>query len=139
MKVNDVEMSMDEISGPAPKTLPLREGALSVSVALFQAFSGTVVNIVTPSVKLAVSLVRALTFEVILGRNVVFFTGCLERFNAADDTCITPNTYLIGQDQTNPSASLRPIMHSHPQFPSLLVKPVTILLKGYVKFFPYPS
>lgn len=59
VKVNDVEMSMHDIIVHTPKTtLPLREGSVSLSVDFFQQHSGTVVTIVTPSVKLAISLVR---------------------------------------------------------------------------------
>ncbi len=59
VKVNNVEMSMQDIVVHTPKaTLPLREGSLSLSLDFFRKHSGTVVTIVTPSVKVAISLVR---------------------------------------------------------------------------------
>eukprot|EP00884_Botryococcus_braunii_P013517 jgi/Botrbrau1/22166/Bobra.0557s0001.1 len=58
VKVNGEELSVqDMFSLTSSVVLPVANGSVTVSLSLFQAHHGTMVTIVSPSVKLAVSLV----------------------------------------------------------------------------------
>lgn len=48
----------DIIAHTSKTTLPLKDGFVSLSLSLFEEHRGTVVTIVTPSIRLNISLVR---------------------------------------------------------------------------------